>query len=242
MTPLGRGIAEATGRFMLFYAGVFALLALTAAVGAGLLATTRVVITPGGRIMAQAVHRAVSLAAIGLLGMHIALEVLAGRAAPADSVIPFLAHRRSLYLGFGTLASDLLLLIAVTGVLRGRFAAGRRQWGWRVLHAAAYLAWPLAILHGLLSGRTARPYVDWSYGACVAAVAIALLLRLLAPPRPRETPAGPAVPAAWPPPSPGLWPAAPLFGVPPGGGGQRALVLPPGDPAGPADPPGGLPR
>ena len=40
--------------------------------------------------------------------------------------------------------------------------------------------WPLAIVHGLLAGRKAHPYVDWSYGACVALVALALMIRFVA--------------------------------------------------------------
>jgi hypothetical protein len=55
-----------------------------------------------------------------------------------------------------------------------------------------YLCWPFAILHGLLAGRTAKPYVDWSYGACVALVALALVFRVAAGPRLGETAAGPA--------------------------------------------------
>lgn len=59
--------------FMLFYAGVFALIALTASVGVGLIATDRVALTPGGRIAAQAAHRAASFAAFAFLAIHIAV-------------------------------------------------------------------------------------------------------------------------------------------------------------------------
>jgi hypothetical protein len=56
-------IAVGIQRFLLFYAGVFALVALTAAVGAGLAAADRVVMSPGSRVVAQAMHRAISLIA-----------------------------------------------------------------------------------------------------------------------------------------------------------------------------------
>jgi hypothetical protein len=177
--------------FMLFYAGVFALIALTASVGAGLVAADRLVMSPGGRITAQAVHRAASFAAVGFLAIHIAVEVAAGRSHPVGAAVPFLDHRRTLYLGLGTVASDLLVLIVVTGLLRGRFATLRPGWAWRVLHATAYVCWPLAILHGLLAGRTAKPYVDWSYGACVAAVVLGLVIRFVARDRARETVSSP---------------------------------------------------
>ena len=165
-------------RFFLAYSGVFALVALTAAVMTGLIATDRLAVRPAGRLVFQSVHRALSLAAVGLLVSHVLLEVLAHRSRAIDAVVPFLASGRTLYLGLGTLASDLVLLIVFTGVARRKFAT---QWttAWRAVHVTAYLGWPLAILHGLLSGRSAKPYVDWSYGACVAAVALALLIRLV---------------------------------------------------------------
>jgi DMSO/TMAO reductase YedYZ heme-binding membrane subunit len=198
-SPRADGAAAATvvlaglQRFLLTYAGVFALVALTAAVAAGLAATDRLVITPAGRVTCQAVHRALSLAAVGFLASHVLLEVLAHRSRAIDAVVPFLAGGRTFYLGLGTLAADLIVLIALTGVMRGRFVAHWTR-AWRGVHVTAYLCWPLAILHGLLGGRPAKPYVDWSYGACVAAVALALLVRFAAGPRRRPAPATLAVP------------------------------------------------
>jgi hypothetical protein len=178
-TEQGRDVLAAVQRFLLFYSGVFALVALTAAVGVGILATDRIVMAAGSRVVAQAVHRAVSFAALAFLATHIALEILAHSSRVIDAFVPFLAHARTFYVGMGTGASDLVVLIVVTGIARGRFV-GRRPWTWRAIHASAYLAWPMSIAHGLLAGRTAKPYVDWSYGVCLAVVALALVIRLLA--------------------------------------------------------------
>jgi DMSO/TMAO reductase YedYZ heme-binding membrane subunit len=191
ITPTGHTIDMALMHFLLFYGGVFALIGLTAAVGIGLLASDRIAMTPSGRIIAQAVHRAVSFGAVGFLLIHIVTEIIARRSQAADAVVPFLDHGRTLYLGLGTVASDLFLLILVTGILRARFATVRPTWAWRALHSVAYLAWVMGILHGLLAGRTAKPYVDWSYGACVAAVGLALVVRLVAAGRVRETASSP---------------------------------------------------
>src|SRR5215831_14109812 len=191
ITATGYTIDMALMHFMLFYAGVFALIGLTTAVGVGLLASDRIVMTPSGRIIAQAVHRAVSFGAVGFLLIHIVTEIIAGRSQAADSVLPFLDHGRTLYLGLGTIASDLFLLILVTGILRARFTSVRPTWAWRAVHATAYLAWVLGIIHGLLAGRTAKPYVDWSYGACVAAVGLALIVRVVAAGRVREVASSP---------------------------------------------------
>jgi len=191
ITATGHTIDMALMHFLLFYAGVFALIGLTTAVGVGLLASDRIVMTPSGRIIAQAVHRAVSFGAVGFLLIHIVTEIIAGRSKAADTVVPFLDHGRTLYLGLGTIASDLFLLILVTGILRARFATVRPTWAWRALHAGAYLAWVMGIVHGLLAGRTAKPYVDWSYGACVAAVGLALIVRVVAAGRVREVASSP---------------------------------------------------
>jgi DMSO/TMAO reductase YedYZ heme-binding membrane subunit len=202
-TTLGRTVLDAVQRFMLFYAGVFALIALTASVGIGLVATDRIVMGPGSRVVAQAMHRAVSLAALGFLVVHIATEILAQRVTVIDAFIPFLARGRTFYIGLGTVASDLLVVLIVTGLARSRFA-GTRPGMWRAIHASAYGCWFIGLLHGLLAGREGKPYVNWSYGACVAAVLLALTIRTVATMRdgretaPQAVPSRPAspVPAA----------------------------------------------
>jgi DMSO/TMAO reductase YedYZ heme-binding membrane subunit len=249
MTGPGHMIDMAVMRFMLFYAGVFALIGLTAAVGAGLLASDRIIMTPNRRIIAQAVHRAVSFGAVGFLVIHIVTEIIAGRSHPIDAVVPFLGERRTLYLAMGTIASDLFLLVLVTGIMRGRFATLRPTWMWRALHAVAYVAWPLGILHGLLDGRTAKPYVDWSYGACVAAVGLALITRLVVAARVQDRASSP-VPAA--PPwlnagGTGPWlPGGAVAQIEPVRAHPRAvtrppLALPPAPAHGVSTPPRGMP-
>ena len=234
-TKTGHVIALAVQHFLLVYAGVFALVTLTASVGAGLAAADRVFMSPGGRIAAQAAHRAVSFAAVAFLVVHITVEVLAGRSRPADAVVPFIHPGRTFYLGLGTVASDLLIVIVVTGLLRGRFASLRPAWLWRAIHAVAYLCWPFAIMHGLLAGRAAKPYVDWSYGACVAVVALALVFRVAAGPRLGETAAGHAEEAPAVIPSPAVPSEAALAGAGLTGAGIAG-------PAGPGLPGPGLSR
>jgi DMSO/TMAO reductase YedYZ heme-binding membrane subunit len=180
MTEPGRDIAAATQRFMLFYAGVFALIGLTASVGAGLLATDRIFMTPGHRVMAQAVHRAVSFGALAFLIIHIVTEILAQRVHAIDAFIPFLSPYRTFYIGLGTIASDLILLLVVTSIVRKRFTAHGKAWRWRAIHYTAYAAFVLGVVHGLMAGRDAKPYVDWSYGFAIALTALALVVRVLA--------------------------------------------------------------
>jgi hypothetical protein len=244
-TPRGQDILAAVQRFMLFYSGVLALVALTASVGVGIVATDRIVMAPPSRVVAQAVHRAVSLAALAFLVTHIVLEILAHRSHVIDAFIPFLARGRTFYIGLGTIASDLVIVLIVTGIARGRFAA-KWPWTWRAIHATAYLAWPLSIAHGLLAGRTAKPYVDWSYGACLAAVGLALVIRLVATLRGGQETAAHPVPdrasAPVQPPAP-YQPAMPAMRAMPAMARDRRYdpraAMPGGWPAGPrALPPG----
>jgi DMSO/TMAO reductase YedYZ heme-binding membrane subunit len=180
MTKPGQDIDAATQHFMLYYAGVFALIGLTASVGVGLVATDRILMTPGHRVMAQAVHRAVSFGALAFLVIHIVTEILAQRAHVIDAFIPFLSPYRTFYIGLGTIASDLILLIIVTSIIRKRFTAHGKAWRWRAIHYCSYLAFVFGVLHGLLGGRAAKPYVDWSYGFAIALTALALVVRFLA--------------------------------------------------------------
>ena len=180
MTKPGQDIDAATQHFMLYYAGVFALIGLTALVGVGLVATDRILMTPGHRVMAQAMHRAVSFGALAFLVIHIVTEILAQRAHVIDAFIPFLSPYRTFYIGLGTIASDLILLIIVTSIVRKRFTAHGKAWRWRAIHYSSYLAFVFGVLHGLLGGRAAKPYVDWSYGFAIALTALALVVRFLA--------------------------------------------------------------
>ncbi len=190
-TRTGERIAAATQRFLTFYSGVFALVALTMAVAAGLIATDRIFMSIGNRIVAQAVHRALAFVSVAFLITHIAMEVLIGKSTVIDSVVPFLSHWRLFYVGLGTIGSDMMILLIATGIARRRFAEKSTPFKWRIMHGSAYVAWPISIVHSLLAGRHAKPYVDWSYGACLLLVGIALVMRSVATVRPRQASAQP---------------------------------------------------
>jgi DMSO/TMAO reductase YedYZ heme-binding membrane subunit len=185
-TSVGHIVASALNHFLLFYAGVLALVTLTAEVGIGLVASDRIIMKPSARVTAQAIHRAMGFGAIAFLVIHIALEIVAGRSHPYDAVIPFLDKGKTFYLGLGTVASDMLIVIMMTGIYRARLATSMSPKAWRVIHASAYIAWIFGLVHGLLGGRAAKTFfgysgfVYWAYGACAAAVAVALVMRLAA--------------------------------------------------------------
>jgi DMSO/TMAO reductase YedYZ heme-binding membrane subunit len=188
-TPAGHVVVAATQHFLLKFGGVFALIALTASVGMGLIATDRIIMSPGHRVLLQAVHRAVSFAALAFLIIHIVLEITAQHLEQSptlhvhvlDAFIPFLSQYRTFYMAEGTIASDLIVLLVATSIVRRRFTASGNAWKWRAIHYSSYAALILGVLHGLLAGRKAvGTYVYWSYGAVVALIVLGVAVRFLA--------------------------------------------------------------
>jgi hypothetical protein len=194
LTSVGHVIDAATQHFMLYYAGVFALIGLCASVGLGLVATDRMFLNPGHRVFIQSAHRAASFGAVTFLIIHIITEILAQRVHVLDAVIPFLSPFRTFYIGLGTIASDLVILLVITGIMRGRFNAGGKAWRWRAIHYTSYASFVFGVWHGLLAGRSGKPYVDWSYGFLVAFVLLGLAVRVFSDSlRPKENLSGPPV-------------------------------------------------
>ena len=99
LTSVGHVIDAATQHFMLYYAGVFALITLCASVGLGLVATDRMFMNPGHRVLVQSAHRAASFGAVAFLIIHIITEILAQRVHVLDArgsvpvTVPHLLHR-----------------------------------------------------------------------------------------------------------------------------------------------------
>ena len=194
LTSVGHVIDAATQHFMLFYAGVFALIGLCASVGLGLVATDRMILNPGHRVFIQSAHRAASFGAVAFLIIHIITEILAQRVHLLDAVVPFLSPFRTFYIGLGTIASDLVLLLVITGIMRGRFNANGKAWRWRAIHYASYASFVFGVWHGLLAGRPGKPYVDWSYGFLIALVLLGLAVRVFSDSlKPKENLSAPPV-------------------------------------------------
>ncbi|MEV5505057.1 hypothetical protein [Streptomyces orinoci] len=162
-------------------AGVLALVALTATVVWGLIAADCLAVVPltaRARLLAQAVHRALGVGALGFLAVHIAVKTAEGHAGAAAALLPFSSGA---LLGLGALAGYLLVLAAATGALRSAFVGrGRLARRWRVVHSCAYPAWCAALPHGLKAGRAPATWVTVCYALCLAAVAAALAFRALA--------------------------------------------------------------
>ena len=188
-TSIGHVVLAATDHFMLKYSGVFALVLLTGSAVIGVLATDRIILNPGHRVIAQAVHRAFAFGTLAFLVVHIVLEITAPHLEESttlhvhvlDAFIPFLSQYRTFYMAEGTIASDIIILLVITGILRRRFTTNGNAWKWRAIHYSNYAALVLGVLHGLLAGRKAiGTFVYWSYGVVILLLALAVMVRFLA--------------------------------------------------------------
>jgi sulfoxide reductase heme-binding subunit YedZ len=157
--------------------GFVLLLLLTFSVMLGVLATARVSPRLWPRMLSQGLHRNVSLLAVTFLAAHVTTAVLDTfvNIAWYDVFVPFAGKYMPLWLGFGSLAVDLIIAVTATSILRHRMS----HRPWRAIHVMAYGAWGLGLIHGLAMGTDAPS--QWgailNYG-CIAVVFVTVLARL----------------------------------------------------------------
>ncbi|MFI1936305.1 hypothetical protein ACH44C_03760 [Streptomyces purpureus] len=165
-----------------FTTGVLSLVSLTASVAWGLIATDRLLLSPRHRLLAQGIHRATAVAALGFLLLHGTVKVSLGHVELLGALIPFGlgVTGTSGLIGFGSLAGLLMVVAASTGALRSSLAGrGSIAGRWRTLHMLAYPAWCAALVHGLYAGRPAATWVVVMYSLALIGVAGAVSLRVL---------------------------------------------------------------
>jgi sulfoxide reductase heme-binding subunit YedZ len=161
-------------------AGAVSLVLLSAVVVLGLLARVRFEAHGWPRFLSAAVHGDLALMTLVFLLLHIVTAVVdpfthLGLAA----LVPFGSSYRTLWLGLGAIAFELLIAIVATSLLR-RYIGARV---WRGIHWLAYASWPVAVLHGVGTGTDSSAL--WMLVidvVCVAAVGMALIWRMVAAP------------------------------------------------------------
>ena len=159
--------------------GAVALILLSAVVVLGVLARMRVEGRMWPRFLSAAVHRDLSLVAVVFLVLHIVTAVVdpfthLGIVAAA---VPFGSYYRTLWLGLGTIAIELLIAVLVTSLAR-RWIGHR---AWRAVHWLAYASWPIAVLHSIGTGTdSSSPWMLAILVVCIGAVAGAALWRVSA--------------------------------------------------------------
>ncbi|MFN8196384.1 MAG: ferric reductase-like transmembrane domain-containing protein [Nocardioidaceae bacterium] len=128
----------------------------------------------------QAVHRDIALLSVVLLTVHVwtavAHEFVDVRWWQA--FVPWVgATFMPTWLGFGTLAVDLFLVVTLTSLVRDRLP----HRGWLLVHLTSYAGWVASLVHTLGIGTDVKAAEPWAYGivgGSVAVVLVAVVLRL----------------------------------------------------------------
>ncbi len=157
--------------------GLVALVLLTASICLGILTRSRQRWAGLPQYGLTAIHKTTSLTATGLIVVHVTTLLLDPQAQLrlVDAVVPFASSWRPLWLGLGTVAVDLLLLVVATSLMRKRIG----QRAFRLVHWTTYLLWPVALTHALGTGTDAGTlWMDALAAPCVAAVVSMVWWRL----------------------------------------------------------------
>jgi sulfoxide reductase heme-binding subunit YedZ len=156
--------------------GVVAIVLLTVSTVLGVLAIGG---RPAGRVprfVTQSFHRNVALLSVLLLGAHLVTAVLDEFVEIRwwEVFVPFVGSYEPLWVGFGALAVDLMIVVVITSLFRTRM----QHKLWRVLHVSTYALWGLAIGHGIGVGTDMTESMWLLTVACAVVVPLAATLRL----------------------------------------------------------------
>jgi DMSO/TMAO reductase YedYZ heme-binding membrane subunit len=167
-------------------AGLAALVLLTSSTVLGAFVSRHGAANPGSsparRYVLQYLHRALAGLGLAALALHVG-TILADPYAHVGwlgALIPFASAYRATAVALGTIATYLLIGVAVLGLARGRIAASvRGARVWRALHGLGYLALGSALWHGVLAGTDSSVgWVRQLYLGCAVAVAASVAVRL----------------------------------------------------------------
>lgn len=157
--------------------GVALIVILTLSVLLGIVGAGR---NAGGALPAfvpQSLHRNLSILALALTTAH-AITAVADEFVDIrwwQAISPFGATYKPLWLGLGTLAFDLMVLLAFSTLARR--ALGHQAWV--RIHQLGYAVWPLAFAHGAGIGTDAGlTWVRWLSFGCAGVLLVAIAFRL----------------------------------------------------------------
>lgn len=133
--------------------GLVSLALFTGAVVLGIVSRSGRPLGRLGRLGSSDLHRTVAMTAVGMVVLHLVSLLFDSYAQlrVVDLVVPFLGTYRPLWLGLGTLAVDILLVVTVVSLLRTRVSPRL----FRLVHYSVYAMWPIALGHSLGIGTDA---------------------------------------------------------------------------------------
>jgi predicted ferric reductase len=157
--------------------GVVALVMFTLSIGLGVMSRSGRAALGLGRFGINELHRTAALTGASLIVVHVGTLLLDPYAQLklVDVVLPFIGSYRPFWLGLGTLAVDLLVIITAVSLARDK--VGPRVF--RAVHWATYALWPIALVHSVGTGTDAWSlWMDAVVAACTLTVVTAVGWRL----------------------------------------------------------------
>lgn len=157
--------------------GITLMILLTASTAMGVFSTARAGNRVWPRFATQALHRNVSLISVALLVAHCITAVVHSFVDVRwfDLFLPFIGPYEPLWIGLGALATDAIIVVVITSLVRERLDHRR----WRLVHLSSYAAWGLGVLHGIGIGSDATK-TAWGLGStvvCIGVVAASVVVR-----------------------------------------------------------------
>lgn len=162
------GIFGDPAKFAWYFAratGILAFILLTIVVIHGLIISSRAFIRMYPAAIALETHRFLSWAALGIVVLHFGSFLFDDfmRMSVAEIFIPFLLQRDfktllgydiGLVTALGIIAFYLIVILILTSEFRSKMSAKL----WRTIHYSSFVAYPLFLIHGILTGTDSREW------------------------------------------------------------------------------------
>lgn len=159
-------------------AGIVALIASTASIVLGLTLAGRLAKGRGRLGDARILHQTFGIATVVALAVHVASLFFDPWLKPsiAELGVPFTISYRPFWTGLGIIAGYGIVVLGMSGFLRGRLGAR-----WKYVHRFTGLAWVLSVGHTIGSGSdTGTWWMTAVTALCVVPVVILLAMRIRA--------------------------------------------------------------
>ena len=157
--------------------GILGYLLLTASVAIGIALSLGWRSPRWTRFVTNELHRFVSLVALVFVAIHtvaVAVDPFIGFT-PAEVLVPMLSHYRPIWVALGIVGSYLLVAVYLSERIRPHVGY---QW-WRRFHYLSFVAFILALVHGIATGSDTRaPWAMLMYAGSVVLVGALLVARL----------------------------------------------------------------
>ncbi|MEA2646666.1 MAG: hypothetical protein QOE92_1749 [Chloroflexota bacterium] len=157
--------------------GFVSLVLLAATVCLGLAVTSRLRSPSWPSFVTEDLHRYLGTVLYLFLSIHVVTLLLDpfSKFSLADALVPFISTYRTFWMGLGVVAAELTLALGLSVHARGLI--GYRAW--RLMHYGTWVIFPMAALHGLVTGTDTLSW--WGvglYAGSVAAVLFMVVMRL----------------------------------------------------------------